>query len=240
MREKIFIIAALVAMLHTVEVVAQQRISVDVEEVSVAKGQKVTVTRSIFLHPDGRMVVEQHRPDRSIIITNTLGEMQVYTPRNNEVIVASGKEMSSGNDLVAMFASGAYVDMDLPMYGYTQSGVRREDGLTIKTFEPKGGASGQGAAAKVELVFQQQLPICMVYYDGGGQTLRKLYFSRYEYGRIALPMRVTEVEYTSPTDSLVRLSRYSNLRFGAEAASEMFDFQVPADAKRVALPKMKK
>ena len=63
--------------------------------------------------------------------------------------------------------------------------------LVDKTFEPKGGASGQGAAAKVELVFQQQLPICMVYYDGSGQTLRKLYFSRHEYGRIALPIRVT-------------------------------------------------
>jgi hypothetical protein len=39
MKAKVFVIAALVAMFHTVEVVAQQRISVDVEEVSVAKGQ---------------------------------------------------------------------------------------------------------------------------------------------------------------------------------------------------------
>ena len=236
MKARVFIIALFVALLHSVGVGAQQRLSVDVEEVSVAGGQKVTVTRSIFLHPDGRMVVEQHRPDRNICITNALGEMQLYTPRKNEVVVVNGKEVSSGNDLVAIFASGAYVDMGLPLYGYTQSGVRREEGLTIKTFEPKGGS--REGAAKVELVFQNQLPICMVYYDGSGKTLRKLYFSRYEYGQIALPMRVTEVEYTSPTDSLVRLSRYSNLRFGSDATSEMFDFQVPADAVRVALPKM--
>lgn len=216
------------------KVYGQQRLSVEVEEVSVAEGQKITVTKSIFLNPDGRMVVEQHKPDRTIFLTNALGEMQIYNPRKNEVVVTSNKEMASGRDLVAMFASGAYVDMDLPMYGYVASDVRNEDGMTIKTFVPKGGSGGQGVAS-VELVFQNQLPICMIYYDANRRAVRKLYFSRYEYGMIALPMRVTEVEYSSPTDSLVRLSRYSNLRFGADTASEMFDFQVPREATRIAL-----
>ena len=235
MKIRLFIIITL-ALLLPAFAVAQQRLSVDVEEVSVAEGQKLTITKSVYLNVDGRMVVEQRRPSRTIWLTNSLGEMKIYNPQKNEVVVAGDKEMSSGRDLVAMFASGAYVDMDLPAFGYAPSGVRREDGLTIKSYEPKGGVGKQGVA-KVELVFQNQLPICMLYLDGDGKALRKLYFSRYEYGRIALPMRVTEVEYTSPTDSLVRLSRYSNLRFGDEAQSEMFDYEIPADAKRVALPK---
>ncbi len=229
------IVALVVAVAWPSMAVAQQRMSVDVEEVTVAQGQKVTVTKSIYLNPDGRMVVEQHRPDRTIYLTNRLGEMQIYTPRKNEVMVSNDRELSSGRDMVAMFASGAYVDMDLPLFGYAQTSIRREGDLTIKNFEPKSG--GKKGVAKIELVFQNQLPICMVYYDGGGKALRKLYFSRYEYGLVALPMRVTEVEYTSPTDSLVRLSLYRNLRFGAEATSEMFDFEVPADAKRVVMPK---
>ena len=44
---------------------------------------------------------------------------------------------------------------------------------------------------------------------------------------------ITEIEYTPKRDSLVRLSTYSNLLFDAEADSAMFDWQVPADAKRV-------
>lgn len=241
MKQRVFLLFIALVALSTSLASAQQRLSVDVEEITVAQGQRLTIARSIYLHSDGRLIVEQHSPERSISLTNSLGEMQIYTPRKNEVVVVNNKELSSGNDLVAMFANGSYVDMDLPLYGYVPSGVRSEQGMTIKTFKPKGGASGQGVAS-VELVFQNQLPICMIYYGADHKALRKLYFSRYEYGRIALPMRVTEVEYTSPTDSLVRLSRYANLRFDSEATSEMFDYEVPTDAVRVemAIPKAKK
>jgi hypothetical protein len=45
-------------------------------------------------------------------------------------------------------------------------------------------------------------------------------------------MRITEIEYSSPRDSVVRLSTYSNLLVGSRANSPMFDFLVPANAKR--------
>jgi hypothetical protein len=92
---------------------------------------------------------------------------------------------------------------------------------------------------KVELAFDRHLPVCMVYYGPKGNAIRKVYFSRYELGRVPMPMRITEVEYTSPTDSLIMLSTYSNLTIGADAQSEMFDFEVPTDAVKVALDKQK-
>lgn len=209
---------------------AQQRLSVDVTSVQVADGKKMTTESSIYLHPDGRMINVQQRPTYTITQTNSLGEMRLYNPKDNTVIVLNDREMASSRNIVAMFASGAYTDMALGQYGFTQSGTRNEEGMLIKTFEPKSMTAN--GAAKVEIVFRSHLPICMLYYNAKGECLRKVYFSRYEYGRIPLPMRVTEVEYTSKSDSLVRLSTYSNLLFGEEATSEMFEWQIPSDAKR--------
>ena len=219
---------SLMLLLVPAVVAAQVRLSVDEKSVQISGGKKMTTERNIYLNADGTMVCVQQRPAYSISQTNTLGEMRIYTPKDNTIIAIDNKEMASSKNIVAMFASGAYMDMALPLYGYTQSEVRSEEGLLIKTYTP----DSAGVIAKVELVFQNHLPICMVYYNGKGQSMRKLYFSRYEYGRIPMPMRVTEVEYTSPTDSLVTLSTYSNLLFGEEATSEMFDWQPPADAKR--------
>lgn len=212
----------------------QHRASADVQTVTVAKGKKMTVTKSIYLSPDGRMVTEQHRPQRMIFLTNALGEMRIYNPADNSVVLVDDRELASDKDLLAVFATGRYVDMDLPLYGYVQSGVEQREGLTIKTFEPKTKNKG---VEKVELAFDRHLPICMIYYGTKDNAVRKLYFSKYNLGRIPMPMRITEVEYTTPTDSLVRLSTYSNLVVGGEATSEMFDFVVPADAKMMAFDK---
>lgn len=220
---------SLVVLFVPIVAAAQVRLSIDERCVQIASGKKMTTERSLYLGTDGTIVCEQQRPAHSISQTNTLGEMRIYNPADNTLVAVNDKEMASDKNIVAMFASGSYVDMALPHYGYTQSEVRSEEGLLIKTFVPKGA---EGAIAKVELVFQNHLPICMVYYNGKGQSVRKMYFSRYEYGRIPMPMRITEVEYSSPTDSLVTLSTYSNLRFGEDATSEMFDWQPPADAKR--------
>ncbi|MBQ3071019.1 MAG: hypothetical protein IJD12_04975 [Tidjanibacter sp.] len=228
---KRFIPTLLLALLVPAVATAQQRLSVDVQTVTVGGGKKVTATKSLYLNPDGRLVSEVHRPRHLITLTNSLGEMRIYNPADNSVVVADDKEVASSKEVVAMFASGRYVDMDLPLYGYTQRDVRQSDGLTVKTYEPKAKTKG---AAKVELVFDRHLPVCMVYYGPKGDAVRKVYFSRYELGRIPMPMRITEVEYISPTDSVVTLSTYTNLVVGAEAQSEMFDFKVPADAVKVA------
>lgn len=225
---KLRILTALLVLLP-ISAMAQQRLSVDVTTVQVSQGKKVTTSRSLYLHPDGRLVVEQHAPLHLVSLTNRLGEMRIYDPKNNQVAAINNREMGSDKEMVSIFASGDYADMALNDYGFTQSDVRNEDGLIIKTFE---AVKSAGGVHSVELVLQNHVPICMIYYDGGGNVMRKVYFSRYEYGRIPMPMRITEIEYTSPQDSLVRLSTYTNLLTGREASSEMFDFQIPADAVR--------
>lgn len=225
-RRLLALATALLALCATLS--AQHRLSVDAKSVQVTAGKKITSERSLYLHPDGRMISHQQRPMELISLTNSLGEMRIYDPASNEVAAMNDKEMASSKEMVALFASGSYVDMGLPLYGYTHSDTRNEGGLLIKSYTPRDNS----AVAKVELVFERHLPICMVYYGPKGNTIRKVYFSRYEHGRIPMPMRITEVEYTAKSDSIVRLTTYSNLLIGADASSEMFDFEIPADAKR--------
>lgn len=209
---------------------AQVRLSVDEQSVQAAGGKKMTSERSLYLNADGRLVVEQFLPRHTIALSNTLGEMRLYDATNNEVAVINNNEFASSKEMISIFASGSYVDMALPQYGYTQSSIRSEEGVIVKTFTPKTVTT----TAKVELIFQNHLPICMIDYNAKGEEMRKLYFSRYQYERIPLPMRITEIEYfPAKSDSLVRLTTYSNLRFDGDATSELFDFQIPADAKRV-------
>lgn len=220
---------SLFVLLVPIVAAAQVRLSVDEKCVQVAQGKKRTTERTIYLHADGRMVMEQHTPAHTIALSNSLGEVRLYHPQTGEVVVMNDKEMASTREMVAVFASGAYTDMALPLYGYTQSEIRRDGRVMVKTFEPKNA----GPVAKVEVAFENHLPICMIYFNGKGEEVRKLYFSRYEYGRTPMPMRITEVEYTTKRDSLVRLTTYSNLLFDEAADSAMFDWQVPTDAKRI-------
>ncbi len=64
--------------------------------------------------------------------------------------------------------------------------------------------------------------------------MNKLYFSNYlSYNDITIPGKITEINYISDTDSVVSRITYSNLKVGADATGEFFDFKIPEDAKIV-------
>ena len=63
---------------------AQVRLSVDEQSVQAAGGKKMTSERSLYLTADGRLVVEQLRPQHTIALSNTLGEMRIYDTASNE------------------------------------------------------------------------------------------------------------------------------------------------------------
>lgn len=220
----------LLAVAMPIVAVAQVRLSVDEQCVHVVEGKKMTMERSLCLHADGRLVVEQIRPRHTVTLSNPFGEVRIYDTASNIVSFVNNDKYASSKEMISIFASGSYIDMALPLYGYTQSDIRNENGVIVKTFTPKTVTT----TAKVELIFQNHLPICMIDYNAKGEEMRKLYFSRYQYERIPLPMRITEIEYLpAKSDSLVRLTTYSNLRFDGDAVSELFDFQIPTDAQRV-------
>ena len=212
---------------------AQRRISADVEVKQAAGGKVATVTKRVHCSADGRAVIHFLKPQEYILVSNIKGETKMYIPSTNEVIVDNSAAVTSQDELVSVFMSGRAEDLGLGMYGYRLQGTTREDGLVKKTYV----TDKAGDIPKVEIVYENFLPIYCGYVDASGKTITKTYYSQYvPAGRMMLPTRTTSITYTSPKDSSVMRTIYSDIRVDDD--DPLFDFQVPSNAKVVSTSKL--
>ena len=207
---------------------AQRRISADVEVKQAAGGKVATVTKRVHCSNDGRVVIHFLKPQDYILLTNLKGETKMYIPSTNEVIVDNSAAMTSQDELVAIFMSGRSQDLGLGMYGYRLQSTSREDALLKRTYV----TDTAGDVPKVEIVYDNFLPIYCGFLDESGKAITKTYYSNYvPAGRLMLPTRVTSITYTSPKDSSVMRTVYSDIKVDDD--DPLFDFQVPSNAKTV-------
>ena len=222
----IFITAA--ALLVPAGASAQRRISADVEVKQAAGGKVATVNKRIFCSLDGRIVVHFLKPEDYIVTSNVKGETRIFIPRTNEVVVDNTSAMTSQDELISVFMSGRAEDLGLGMYGYRLQSTTREDGLIKKTYV----TDKEGDVPKVEIVYENFLPIYCGYVSASGKTISKTYYSKYvPAGRTMIPTRTTSITYTSQKDSSVMRTIYSDIR--VDDNDTYYDFQVPAGAKVV-------
>ena len=225
---KAIIILATALMLVPAGMSAQRRIMADVEVKQAAAGKVATVTKRVHCSNDGRVVIHFLKPQDYIVVTNVKGESKMYIPSTNEVVVDNSASMTSQDELISVFMGGRAEDLGLGMYGYRLQSTTREDGLVKKTFV----TDKAGSIPKVEIVYENFLPIYCGYIDASGKTVSKTYYSNYApAGRTMLPCRTTSITYASPKDSSVMRTIYSNIRVDVD--DPLFDFEVPANAKVV-------
>lgn len=226
---KYFALAILLTV-NAFSVSAQRKVSADVEVKQAASGKVATITKRVHCTSDGRVVIHFLKPEEYFVITNSKGEMKMYIPRTNEVLMENSASLSSKDELVSIFMSGRADDLGLGAYGYRLQSSTREDGYIKKTFT----SPADNQYPTVEIVYDNFLPIYCGYMDASGKTVRKVYFSRYApAGRMMFPNRMTDITYTSPKDSTVARTVYSNILVDQE--DPMFDFEVPANAKVVTI-----
>jgi hypothetical protein len=207
---------------------AQRRISADVEVKQAAGGKVATVTKRVYCSLDGRIVVHFLKPEDYIVTSNVKGETRIFIPRTNEVVMDNTSVMTSQDELISVFMSGRAEDLGLGMYGYRLQSTTREDGLVKKTYV----TDKEGDVPKVEIVYENFLPIYCGYVNASGKTISKTYYSKYvPAGRTMLPTRTTSITYTSQKDSSVMRTIYSEIR--VDDNDSYYDFQVPAGAKVV-------
>ena len=222
----IFITAA--ALLVPAGASAQRRISADVEVKQAAGGKVATITKRVYCSLDGRIVVHFLKPEDYIVTSNVKGETRIFIPRTNEVVVDNTSAMTSQDELISVFMSGRAEDLGLGMYGYRLQSTTREDGLVKKTYV----TDKEGDVPKVEIVYENFLPIYCGYVSASGKTISKTYYSKYvPAGRTMIPTRTTSITYTSQKDSSVMRTIYSDIR--VDDNDTYYDFQVPAGAKVV-------
>ena len=227
-RSNILIILTAAALLAPDVASAQRRISADVEVKQAAAGKVATITKRIHCSLDGRAVIQFLKPQEYILVTNVRGETRMFIPSTNEVIIDNSAAITSQDELVSVFMGGRAEDLGLGLYGYRLQSTTREDGLVKKTYI----TDKSGDIPKVEIVYENYLPIYCGYIDASGKTVSKTYYSKYvTAGRMMLPTRTTSITYTSPKDSSVMRTIYSDIVVDGD--DPLFDFQIPSNAKVV-------
>lgn len=225
-----FIVPVILLAVHSFDSSAQRKVSADVEVKQVAAGNVATITKRVHCSNDGRVVIHFLKPEEYYVLTNSKGEMKMFMPRTNEVFMENSKDLSSQDELISLFMNGRVEDLGLAAYGYKLQSTTREEGVIKKTFT----ATDKSAYPTVEIVFENFLPIYCGYIDSSGRTVRKTYFSKYApVGRMMMPSRMTEINYTSQKDSTVARTVYSNIVVDQD--DPMFSFEVPANAKVITM-----
>lgn len=215
---------------------AQGRLSADVTIRQVHNGKSIRVEKQLFYSAAGNLVVHYTYPQEYYMLTNTLGEMQVYQPAAGEVMQVADAEFSSQSEFFALFLRPDYADLGLVRAGFALREVKREGKDQIKTYRPANLDSRN--IGRVVVVCRDGKPIYSAFYDHADLLVRKVYYSRYTtLPSFTFPTSVTQISYNAAGDSVIKKEEYRNVRTSGFAPDAPFDFQVPANARRVAPPK---
>ena len=208
---------------------SQKRISANVEIKQVKNKKAITIKKDIFYQSNGNFVVHFTKPQEYYVVTNSLGEAKAYMPQSNEVLVMNDKSFSSQNELLYSFLSNDYQDFGLQKLGFKLKSQKKEGMKIIKTFVTDKKEFKD--IAKIEIVFEKNLPIYSAYYNSKGVT-RKTYFNKYMHlSQFTFPTQITEISYDSPSDSTVKREVYSNIKVDQLSGNALFDYKIPASAK---------
>lgn len=223
------IVAGLLSAVSICSASAQSRISAEVEVKTLAGKSVVTSNKSVYCSGNGRLVVCMHRPLEYVMSTDNRGTTSFYFPKTNEVFVQNGSA-DSRDELLTIFMMGRIDDLGLGLYGYSLQGSEvLEDGLLKRTYK----GSDPDLPPYAEIVFgTDYLPIYSASLSADGIVVDKIYYTHYHnVGYMPFPHRLTQISYTSRTDSTIIRTVYSDIV--ADAEGEMFDFKVPSDAKPI-------
>ncbi len=201
------------------------------ESRTLHKGKKVTTKAEIyFTAKDGRMLTNFTSPTEIILIVNDKGEAQHYNVKKNSVFSYQDESLSSNTQTLYYFFTGKTQDLGLPAAGFRLMKTRKEDKLVIAEWAP---INPRNDIQKIELVYDNFLPIYAGYTNNGGAILKKVYFSDYYHSsKMSIPQKITEINYLEDKDSLINQTRYFNIKEDNQAISDFFQYKVPKNAKK--------
>lgn len=210
----------------------QNRLSADVISRQVHKGKSMRVEKQVFYSANGNLVVHFTYPQEYYMVTNRLGETSVYQPKVNEVMQVNDRSITSETELLAVFMSPTYADLGLTRLGFVLAKVEKKDDDKVMTYTPT--HLDDKAIGKAEVVVRDGNPIYCAFYDQSGSIVKKTYYSHYVVLPVlTFPTLVTQIAYDGKGDSIIRREEYRNIRTKDFAEGALFDYRVPADAKRV-------
>ncbi len=164
------------------------------------------------------------------MVNNAKGSLSLYNPREHTVMLFENFMYSTENSQFYFFLQNKKADMGLKSMGFQLQNTQLQGEQVITWW---GAPSAMRDILKrIMLVHEKGKPVYMKYVDKDGKDVKKVYYYKYiEKFGLTFPTTITQFDYLPDGDSIVTRTIYSNLKFNQDAESELFNYQVPADAK---------
>lgn len=218
----------------SVKIITIERIQANVELKQLDRGKSITLKSQIFYQSNGDCVTHYTYPVEYFVITNKLGEVKIYDPSKNTVLVEQNNVYSSKTSPFYYFLSGKSNDMGLADFGFTPSKTYSEKSNIVSEWKKK-KVDIAIPVQMVKLVHQQQNPIYMEYRSDNSKILRKVYYYNYtKLNQFDFPTTTTDIVFSTKTkDSVINKTTYTDIKLNDEATGNFFAFKIPATAKKI-------
>ncbi|GHN00890.1 hypothetical protein WSM22_23790 [Cytophagales bacterium WSM2-2] len=207
-----------------------EKVSMDMLTRSVAKGGLSTIKAAVYYTSEGKMACHYIDPHEALVTSNSKGELTVYDYESNSVLQRQNMAMSSEFNQLFYFLENNRGDLGLSKMGFSLKETKFQDGLKITVWLPPMQLANE--VSKVELAHDKNNPAFLGYFNTKGKAFSKVYFYNYEMvAGLRFPTAVTQINYTSPKDSLISKTTYSNFKVDKEVDEQYLNFKIPTNAK---------
>lgn len=210
-----------------------EKLYAKMEAKQLQKGKYIVLKSEICYNQNGDLVTHFTSPTEYIALTNKVGELKIYDPKKNTVIIKQAGSFSSQTSQFFFFLSGKTSDMGLTNLGFTPSKTFPENSFVVSEWQRK-VPDNNSPIQTVKLVHSAQKPIYMEYKDKNKTAIRKVYYYGYNsIGNLFFPTTTTEIIFNSKSDSVITKTVYTDFKTNNEAVSKYFDFKIPTNAIKV-------
>ena len=206
-------------------------LSLDMTARTLYQGKSVTGTATLFYRVRGsELVTKMHTPFEYVVFTNSIGEYKSYDIKENSVTLLEGEDMSSNKSFIYQFLNGQTKDFGLRDFGFKMTDTRFEDQIMINEWQAPNDK--QISTQKIEIAFENYLPIYVGFFDAENNVTQKTYYTNYQdvlYSK--LPFTITEINFLGEGDSSIARKTYSNLKLNGDVSEYWLNYSIPENAK---------
>jgi hypothetical protein len=211
-----------------------EKVQANIETKQLENGKSIILKSKVFYQTNGNCVTHYTYPLEYFVLTNKLGEVKVYNPIDNTVIIQQDNIYSSKTSPFYFFLSGKVNDMGVSDFGFTPTKTYTEKNNIITEWKKK-KMSNDMPVSMIKLVYLKENPIFMEYKDSQLNTLRKVYYYNYtKINQFNFPTIITDIVYSLKNkDSVIIKTTYSDIKTNEEANDFYFNFKIPITAKKI-------
>ena len=194
---------------------------------------KVTKTH-IELYIDlkrSRIIKVINAPQKAIMTTNTLGEMEIYYPESNTLIRKQKDIYSADNEVLFYLLKYKDYNLGISKAGATKTDTEMDEGTLVTKWAPP--QATKHLVKEVKLVFKNNVPIYTSYTQPSGEKQKETFYYKYKkVNGLPVPTKITEYLYTNTEERVTSRTTYSNIT-PTTGTESIYQFEVPKNAELI-------